>query len=135
MHTIHVLWYHYAVPSLYGNGPESAIELVVVGIIGSLLYPRLRRALVKRIKKAHEEVLDAHPMHAVFGEMQRSLTLLHVKHDKLDIKHQALLTKHDELLAAHSEILTRLDKPKTTVRKPATGRVTLRTPKPPKESK
>jgi hypothetical protein len=50
MHWLHVLWFHYEWPSDLGNGPESITELFVGGVVVSLLWPRVRRAISHFIK-------------------------------------------------------------------------------------
>jgi hypothetical protein len=133
MHWLHSLWFHYCWPSLTGNGPEAAIELIGLAILSSLLYPPVRKWIARGLTKIHKDVLDAHPMHKALGNLKISLDSLHAKHGELDAKHQELLgfhekllSKHDDLLAKHEEILTHLKpKPKTPAApKPSTGRVT-----------
>lgn len=45
MNWIHTLWFNYAVPSLYGNGPEAVIEILILALLGRLAWPVLRKEL------------------------------------------------------------------------------------------
>lgn len=68
---MHDLWFHYVVPSLYGNGPEDLISLVIVGAIGALLWPPTRRWAAGHWQHFHAKldhnavmlrhIIDQHP--------------------------------------------------------------------------
>ena len=69
---LHSLWFHYFVPSLWGNGPEALIEMAAVGIVGALIWPRVRHAVetfVKRhlhsgnaeLHRKLDHIIDKHP--------------------------------------------------------------------------
>jgi hypothetical protein len=86
MHELHTLWFGYCVPSLWGNGPEALIELVIVSILGALLVPPVRRWIVARFHAVHEKIDLRHDeLHAKIdanhAEHQASMTALHLKID------------------------------------------------------
>jgi hypothetical protein len=82
MHWLPVFWFHYLVPSMWGNGPEAAAQTVLYGIIALILIPPFRKFLGKHIV----EPLKTH------------LTAEHKKlHDKLDDLHIKIDAVHTHL--------------------------------------
>jgi hypothetical protein len=59
MHWLHVLWYGYYVPSLWGNGPEATVQTVVYGGAAYLLIPPVRQWINNHMKSIHDK-LDGH---------------------------------------------------------------------------
>jgi hypothetical protein len=57
---IYNFWYHYEVPSLYGNGPEAVTELIVVGIVTALLIPPIRKWIQGEFHKVHSKIDAGH---------------------------------------------------------------------------
>ena len=45
MNWLHTVWFGYAVPSLYGNGPEALIEIAILAVLGRLAWPFIKREI------------------------------------------------------------------------------------------
>ncbi len=50
------LWFGYSWPSLKGNGPEALIEMAVVALVASILYPPIRHAIKREFEKIHHKL-------------------------------------------------------------------------------
>jgi mono/diheme cytochrome c family protein len=86
--SVHWTWFHYFVPSLWGNGPEAIAQTVVYGVAAVLFVPPIRRWFGAHIKSIHDK-LDGH-----HEELLRQGERHHVAAMKQAQKH------HEEHLAA-----------------------------------
>ena len=57
MNWLHTLWFGYFYPSIKGNGPESLVELIALGIVGTYAGKWIKRevkqhqAAIKRLEE------------------------------------------------------------------------------------
>ena len=61
---LHHLWFSYAVPSLYGNGPEDLIRTTIALVLAALIVPRIRHWFEAREERLHaklDHIIRHHP--------------------------------------------------------------------------
>ena len=82
-------WFHYWWPSLQGNGPEDLTSLIIIGIVTSIVVPKVRRWWITREQHLHAKVdlmlkQNAHLIHhtkSVPNEHSDGTDLSHVPED------------------------------------------------------
>jgi hypothetical protein len=80
----HWTWFHYFVPSLWGNGPEAVVQTVVYGIAAVLILPPTRHWMQRHVDSIKEHMS---------GETK-------ALHEKMDEAHQ----KIDHIIKNHPDI-------------------------------
>jgi hypothetical protein len=57
--SVHWTWFHYFVPSLWGNGPEAVVQTVLYSVAAVVFIPPIRHWFAGHIKSIHDK-LDGH---------------------------------------------------------------------------
>lgn len=75
-------WFNYWWPSIKGNGPEDVTSLIIVGIIASIVIPKMRAWWVKR-----EQILHAKLSHVMRQQAHliKHSDVPNIAHDGVDL--------------------------------------------------
>jgi hypothetical protein len=107
----HWTWFHYFVPSLWGNGPEAAVQTVVYSLAAVLLIPPVRRWAAR-----HVENLKDH----ITGETKA----LHQKLDHHEELMHHIIKHHPDIPPFTSDTIVKKNPPMKKVGRDAHGRFT-----------